>query len=168
MTVWASPDAFAVGVDAPVPGAVVLARGNPVPAAGGSGDAAAALGVQTEAGMLVYVEAGAAGGADAGARWPAADFQALLGRLGVDEAVLLPERLELALGGDTSLDGQPVRIGREGRLVELVRKPGPGARKMFAETPIVPLGEWYPLQAKRIRYFKKKTEDKSTEPAAAP
>jgi hypothetical protein len=55
--------------------------------------------------------------------------------------------------------GQPnVQLGVQAR-VELYRRPGPGARRIFPDTRVVPLKEWYPLQARRIRYFKKKKED---------
>jgi hypothetical protein len=43
--------------------------------------------------------------------------------------------------------------------VRLTRIDAPGAKRFHEATPIVPLTTWYPLQAKRIRYFKKpKTE----------
>ena len=73
--------------------------------------------------------------------------------------MLLAAPLPLALGGDTSLGGQALRLPAESAQVRLIRKPGPGARKIFPDTPVVPLKDWYPLQAKRIRYFKKADKD---------
>jgi hypothetical protein len=39
--------------------------------------------------------------------------------------------------------------------VKLARVEAPGAKRIFEDTPIVPFDVWYPLQQKRIRYFKK-------------
>ena len=36
-----------------------------------------------------------------------------------------------------------------------MRAPAPGARRIFNDTAIVEPEVWVPLQAKRIRYFKK-------------
>jgi hypothetical protein len=37
-----------------------------------------------------------------------------------------------------------------------------GARRIFEDTPTVPFDVWYPLQQKRIRYFKKPQQDAQT------
>jgi len=48
--------------------------------------------------------------------------------------------------------------------VRLVRTEAPGAGRIFEDTPVVPHDTWYPLQQKRIRYFKKpKSEDSGDE-----
>ena len=44
--------------------------------------------------------------------------------------------------------------------VSLVRGRAPDAHPVFADTPLVPVSVWQPLQAKRVRYFYK--------PAASP
>ena len=158
LSLWASPEAFSLSVEAPVSDAVRLAWGR---GAGAVPKARAALGVQLEAGMLVYVELlPEAGSAPRGPAAPteAAALVALLEQLGVDTVAVLEQPLELALGGDTDLAGQAVRLSG-GAEVRLFRKQGPGGRRIFASTPIVPLKEWYPLQSKRIRYFKKRDPD---------
>lgn len=130
----------------PPAGATVLGRGH---AADVAKAAAAALGISRTTGMIVYAEV-------ASARVPAADVALLvatLARLGVSEPVLLDQPLMIGLGGQRDLGGHPLRHGA-GEL-RFVRREGPGARRIFADTPIVPVKEWYPLQAKRIRYFKK-------------
>ena len=129
--------------------------------------AAAAAGVQEEAGMLVYVElASAAGGA--GGDVATAELVELLQGVGVTEPLVLAEPLSIALGGDTDLAGRATRLTGEGARVELYRRPGPGARRIFPDTRVVPLKEWYPLQARRIRYFKKKKKEDGDDGSADP
>jgi hypothetical protein len=144
--VWFSPDAFALGSEGLVEGAVRIAAGSQRAPSGG---AAAAVGVEEEGGMLVYVEL------DKNA--PAAELEALLGQLGVTEIVWLDRKLALALGGDTDLASQPVQL--PAGATTLLRKPGAGVRRIFESTPIVEMKVWHPLQARRIRYFKKKKKD---------
>jgi len=158
--VWATADAFSVGREPPTAEALRLAAG------GSAADvplARAAIGVQQEDGMLVYAELGAPDGAPAGSLpqpVAAAELQSLLAPLDVPAPVLLAEPLALALGGESSLARQPVRLGCGAGTVELRRKAGPGASRIFPDTAVVPLKEWYPLQSRRIRYFKKKEADK--------
>jgi hypothetical protein len=152
--VWLSTDAFAIGPVAPVTPAVrVLSGDAPDPTA----SAVAAAGVQDDAGMLLYVEL-ARGPASASAPVRAVELTALIGSLGCSEPIVLAERWPLALGGETDLAGAATRLGGSGGAVRLLRKPGPGGKRIFEATPIVPLREWHPLQAKRIRYFKKHKE----------
>jgi len=152
-SLWLTPDAFSVSAQAPLEGAVRLCSGH---APGQSPQARGALGVRQEAGMLVYVELLEPAQAVA-----EDDLTALLRTLGVEAVLLLDKPLAIALGGDTDWAGRPTRLSGPG-VVLLHRKPGPGARRLFADTPVVPLKEWYPLQAKRIRYFKKKDPDSAT------
>ncbi len=42
--------------------------------------------------------------------------------------------------------------------MRLSRAEAAGARRVFEDTPVVPFDTWYPLQQKRIRYFKKTDE----------
>ena len=105
--------------------------------------------------MLLYVEADGEGA-------PAVDLTKLLERLGAYESLALDAPLGIALGGDTSVAGSAVRLPEDPRQVRLWRKQGPGGRRIFEDTPIVPFEEWYPLQARRIRYFKKPKKKEDT------
>ncbi|MEM1031138.1 MAG: hypothetical protein AAGN82_12370 [Myxococcota bacterium] len=148
-SLWHTPDAFAVAPRAAVGPAVRIASGTALAEA--SAPVIAVAAVQDDAGMLVYAEAAAPLPAAAWRDW-------LSARLGVgEEALALAAPLPLALGGDTDLSGRGVRLAAPMRLV---RKAGPGAGRMFVDTPVVPLATWHPLQARRIRYFKKKKKKK--------
>jgi hypothetical protein len=161
LSLWHSEGAFSIAAAAPVRGAVRLATGH-----GAAPAAVAALGVEDEGGMLLYAElAGAApaepaAGADPGAA-PAVDprdaalLDGFLKQLGCSSRLLLPRRLALALGGDTDLAGAAVRPPSGPGAVRFLRAEAPGAGRMFESTPVVPFDTWYPLQQKRIRYFKK-------------
>jgi hypothetical protein len=81
--------------------------------------------------------------------------------------VLLARPLALALGGDTDLAGAAVRPPSGGGVVRLERVDAAGGRRIFTETPIVPFSTWYPLQQKRIRYFKKPEQAASADGAEA-
>lgn len=59
----------------------------------------------------------------------------------------------LVLGRDRALFGGKVTLGAT-PTVRWVRREPPSVKRVFEDTPIVPLRTWYPLQAKRIRYFK--------------
>ncbi|HZO12403.1 MAG TPA: hypothetical protein VFB62_04070, partial [Polyangiaceae bacterium] len=71
---------------------------------------------------------------------------------------LLADRLPIALGGDTDLAGKGLRLPAAPIQVRFFRQSGPGGRTIFEQTPIVPQKTWFPLQARRIRYFKKDTD----------
>jgi hypothetical protein len=124
---------------------------------------AAAVGITDEGGMLVYAEIVGSDGAKEGAdprdaaaapRGNAQVLERVLGRLGCSSRLMLPHALHPALAGSHLLSGAPAPLV-EGATVRLVRGEGPGARSIFEDTPVVPLEVWYPLQQKRIRYFKK-------------
>lgn len=141
--VWLDGRHFVVATTAPSGAATRIAEGLP-----GGARAAAALGIDG-GGMLVYAEV-------ATAPRPAEDadlLKRLLGSRGARQVVLLEHPLGAALGGERDLSGQPVAQSAE--QVRLVRRKAPGARRIFPGTPIVPVATWYPLQAKRIRYFHK-------------
>jgi hypothetical protein len=166
LCLWHSEGAFSIAPTPPVRGAVRLAT-----AYAAAPGAVAALGVEDEGGMLLYAELD--GGAPAPApaapgparsaepAAPPADphdavlLDGFLKQLGCSSRLLLPRRLPLALGGDTDLTGAAVRPPSGSGAVRLVRAEGPGAGRMFESTPVVPFDVWYPLQQKRIRYFKK-------------
>jgi hypothetical protein len=79
---------------------------------------------------------------------------ALLKKLGCPAPLLLNRPLGVAVGGGRDLAGNVVRGGAKNAL-RLVRRATPGAKRMFEDTPIVHPDIWYPLQAKRVRYFRK-------------
>ena len=150
-SLWHSAGAFFIGPQPPVPDAVRLATGQAPPSAGAP--ALAVVGVTDEGGMLFYVELEVPP-----AQPSAADGKMLsemLKRLGCSSRLLLTRPFAVALGGDTDLAGTAVRSPSGPTSVRLSRVPGAGARRMFEDTPVVPLDVWYPLQQKRIRYFKK-------------
>jgi hypothetical protein len=128
--------------------------------------AIAALGVSRANTHLVYAEL--ASGTAAVMDGPLLDR--LLTQLGCDQRVLLDLPLGVALGGERDLSGQALPAGALG--LHLVRSQGPGGRRIFTDTPIVPVKEWYVLQAKRVRYMRKKAapaaSDGSGQPAPAP
>lgn len=151
-SLWASPRAFAIGVEPPVEGALRIATG-----AAATQTAIAAVGVLDVDGMLLYAELSTAGPPPPDA---AKKLDELLANAGASSRVLLAKPLALALGGDTDLSGAAVHPPSTPTSVRLVRVDAPGAKRFHEATPIVPLSTWYPLQAKRIRYFKKpKTEE---------
>ncbi|MDC0747069.1 hypothetical protein [Polyangium mundeleinium] len=150
-SLWASAGAFAIDAEAPVEGAIRLATGSPNAAV-----AAAAVGVNDKDGMLLYVELVTP--ADASAA-DAKALDTLLKNAGCSTRLLLAKPLTLALGGDTDLTGAAVHPPQGATAVRLTRADAPGGRRFLEDTPIVPMSTWYPLQQKRIRYFKKPAKD---------
>lgn len=144
-SLWFSKAAFSIGPESDVAGAARLAT------ATASERAAAALGVEDESGMLLYVQVIGDGTV------PVADLQRFLAGCGSSRAFGLAEPWPLLLGGDTDLASNAARLADEGAVV-LRRQPGPGSRRVFEDTPVVPFDKWYPLQSRRIRYFKKPKE----------
>jgi hypothetical protein len=114
-----------------------------------SHNASAAIGITDEDGMLVYAEASSAEGA-------ASTIDALLAQLGCSRRMMLLHPLAPALGGTTMLDGTAARP-TDAATVRLVRREAKGAATIFDDTPIVPPDVWMPLQARRVRYFRKPT-----------
>jgi hypothetical protein len=76
----------------------------------------------------------------------------LLEKIGCSSQVLLTQPLLPTFG---QANGAGPRFERE---VQLVRTDAPGAKRIFESTPVVHPDEWQPLQARRIRYFKKPTK----------
>ncbi|MBM4375726.1 MAG: hypothetical protein FJ095_11630 [Deltaproteobacteria bacterium] len=144
-SLWFSRAAFSLTPQAEVHGAVRLASATATERAVG------AVAVEDESGMLVYAEV------VGGEAVPLAELKALTTRLGCSRVLGLAEPWPLLLGGDTDLASRASRLPGEGAVV-LQRQPGPGSRRVFEETPVVPYDRWYPLQSRRIRYFKKPKE----------
>lgn len=156
LSLFHSTGAFSLAESPPVPDAVRLATGTTH-----VGPAAAAVGILDDAGMLVYAEL-----APAPAEPSAADgktLDALLEQMGCSSRLLLRAPLAVALGGDTDVAGKAMHALSGAAVVQLVRAEAAGGRRVFEATPIVPFNEWYPLQQRRIRYFKKPAAE-ATEP----
>jgi hypothetical protein len=166
-SLWHSAGAFSISATPSVRGAVRLASGQVATA-----EAVAVVGVNDEDGMLLYAELIAGAHARSAAApapshsgdvpaAPVADarnaklLQDFLAGLGCSSRLLLPRPLSVALGGDTDLSGAAVHPPSGPHAVRLARAEAPGAGRMFESTPIAPFNVWYPLQQKRIRYFKK-------------
>ncbi len=151
-SLWSSPGGFAIGNEPPVEGALRLATGTTA-----TQTAVAAVGVLDVDGMLLYAELATNGPAPADA---AKKIDELLAHAGASSRVLLAKPLTLALGGDTDLGGNAMHAPSTATAVRFTRIEAPGAKRIHEATPVVPLTTWYPLQSKRIRYFKKpKTEE---------
>ncbi len=134
---------FSIGKGAKA-GAVRLAKGSPQP----RGDSVAALGI-ANSGFLYYAVV-------ATARASAGDgnmLGKLLDQLGATQRLFLDAPLEAAIGGERDLAGHPVAARAD--TTRLTRRDAPGGRRIFRDTPIVAPDVWYPLQAKRVRYFRK-------------
>jgi hypothetical protein len=175
VSLWWSRGVFSVATSAPAAEAVALMGGVPAASAQGIESARAAVGVEDEDGMLVWVELPdgvAASGQTARA------MDALLARIGCTSRMMVPGGARALLGGTLDAAGEPARqatrVDRGGgggggatpthepaapptheTNVRLIRDRAPDAHPMFTDTPIVPLPVWQPLQAKRVRYFYK-------------
>ncbi|MBK7581866.1 MAG: hypothetical protein IPI67_16860 [Myxococcales bacterium] len=141
---WLGSRGFAIGPTSPDPSGVALARGASSPET----TSLAALGVD-RAGMLLYAEVSTARDAARDGKL----LETLLHDLGVETKLYLSKPLALSLGGDRDLGGRALEPS-PGALA-LVRRLTPGVTRIFPDTPVVPVNVWYPLQAKRVRYFPK-------------
>lgn len=137
---------FVIAREAPPKGALVtrgFALSEPI-----SSRASSAMGIDDE-GMLVFVRF------TAGAR-PGGEgvlLKDLLQRLRCSEALFFLRPLGAVLGDPAA---QPSLAdssqSSSSQSVSLVRSEGPGARRLFPDTPVVPPQRWAPLQQKRVRY----------------
>jgi hypothetical protein len=115
-----------------------------------SNSATSAMGIDA-AGMLVFVRF------TTGAR-PTGEgplLNELLKRLGCSSSVFFLRPLGVILGDNReSHEGgtDPASNQTTSQGVGLVRAEGPGARRLFPDTPVVPPTRWAPLQQKRVRY----------------
>ncbi len=149
-SLWWSSGIASVGTSAPTKDAVRLASGYPASTAAAA-TARAAVGVQDEDGMLVWVELPAGEHPDA---QTAAAMDALLESLGCSERMTMPGDARALLGGTLDAAGDPLPAA-VAPSVRLLRVRSPDAHSIFPDTPIVPATVWQPLQAKRVRYFYK-------------
>lgn len=159
---WWSGDVFSLAPSAPAKDAARLVSGYPATAAPAA-TARAAVGVQDEDGMLVWVELPEGARPDA---TTAAAMDSLLQSLGCTQRMTVPGDARALPGGTLDAAGDPARIApadaaaraggaESARVVTLVRTRAPDAHPVFEDTPIVPVSTWQPLQAKRVRYFYK-------------
>jgi hypothetical protein len=102
--------------------------------------ASAALGIDAQ-GMLIYARLtdGEQPGSDG------ALLRSLLGSLGCETTLFLPG----ALGAELAPPGAEAPVRAPGSGVVLVRGQGPGAKRIFTETPIVGPKRWAPIQTRR-------------------
>lgn len=138
-----TPTGFVIAKDAPK-GARALFAG-----ATGPADAVTGFGVDDD-GHLVVVEL------DGKGPHTGAMMDAFLQSMGCKTRLFFSEHAAVLLGGTTTLAGAQGKRPSQG--VRLVRKESPGGRFLFPDTPVVAQSEWFPLQQKRIRYFKKAAE----------
>ncbi len=129
----------------PPPNATLITRGFAA-AEAIMGSATSAMGVDAE-GMLVFVRF-TAGARPGGEGVLLAD---LLKRLGCSTSLFFLRPLGATFGDQhdapNAADIAPAAFG-----VSLARAEGPGARRLFPDTPVVLPTKWAPLQQKRVRY----------------
>jgi hypothetical protein len=162
LSLWWASGVFSVGVSAPIKGATRLVAGYPASAAPAA-TARAAVGVQDEDGMLVWVELPPEAKADGRT---AAAMDELLDRLGCSTRMAVTGEARALLGGSLDVAGAPV-VPPAG-MTHLLRAHAPDAHPFAEKTPLVDIEVWRPLQAKRIRYFYKPTPAPSASPSTSP
>jgi hypothetical protein len=150
-------------VSAPVKGAVRLVAGSPASAVAAA-PARAAVGVQDEDGMLVWVELPPEAKPDART---AMAMDEVLERLGCSTRMAVTGEARALLGGSLDVSGAPVGAPPAG-VTRLVRAHAPDAHPFADKTPLVDIEVWRPLQAKRIRYFYKPATTPSASPTTSP
>ncbi len=139
---------FLIASTAP-PGATLITRGF-AGAEAITSSATSAIGIDA-AGMLMVVRF------TAGAR-PGGEgvlLTELLKHLGCRSSLFFLRPLGVLLGGqrDAPVSGAGGNASASAATgVSLVRAEGPGARRLFPDTPVVPPTKWAPLQQKRVRY----------------
>ena len=117
-----------------------------------SSAARASAGVQDEDGMLVWIELpeGTVGNRDTSAA-----MDSVLRSLGCSARMAVPGSARALLGGTLDVAGHPIEGPAPLLVSRFVRARAPDAHPTFAQTPIVPIEVWQPLQKKRVRYFYK-------------
>lgn len=149
MSLWWYSAVFSIGASAPSSDATALAGGVPLTSPLAA-TARAAVGVQDEDGMLVWIELPPDARIDS---QTAKTMDAWLSRLGCSARMSLPGDARALVGGSIELSGISVADAMPPIGGRLVRGHAPDAHATFDGTPIVPIQMWQPLQAKRVRYF---------------
>jgi hypothetical protein len=150
LRLWWSAGLFAIGASAPAGDATLLAGGYAASDARAA-SARAAVGVQDEDGVLVWLELPPEARADESS---AKAMDGLLERLGCSTRMALLGGARALPGGTLDAAGDPMPRPPP-VTVRLSRARAPDAHAVFADTPLVPIRVWQPLQAKRVRYFYK-------------
>ncbi|MCL2449414.1 MAG: hypothetical protein FWD17_10740, partial [Polyangiaceae bacterium] len=169
-SLWWHDRAFVVAPGSPGGGAIAVLGGHPLDDPR-SAAVRAAAGVQSDDGMLVWVELA---GDARGTAETAAAMDALLVRMGCGARLGIPGDAHALLGGLTDLAGHaPPRdpagaAGAPGAVVRFVRSAAADAHSIFHDTPLVPSQVWQPLQSKRVRYFRKPDPSASAMPPPPP
>jgi hypothetical protein len=136
---WHSEErGFAVGRDAPAADATRLPLGYRASARAALATTAA-TGID-EDGMLVYARVTEGGRPES----DGALLRSMLESLGCRDLLFFP----LPLGAELAAPGAEAPVRAPGSGVVLVRADGPGARRIFADTPIVLPKRWAPLQTR--------------------
>ena len=165
LSLWWSAGVLSLSKAPPAPGATALAAGSAA-SASPAATARAAVGVQDEDRMLVWVELPPAERPDART---ATAMDALLQSMGCAERMVLPGDARAMPGGTLDIAGDPLPLAQaRAATFRLVRARAPDAHAIFTDTPIVPPSVWQPLQAKRVRYFYKPPPAPSASAAPAP
>jgi hypothetical protein len=136
----AEGEGFHIAYQPRVKTALRVTSGFPADAAGAK-DATAAMGIDPS-GALIYARV-------TGGPHPTGDgdrLAALLTELGCQTTLFLGRPLATLFGTSGEASNAP------GFGVKLIRSEGPGARRLFPDTPIVKPTRWAPLQQKRVRY----------------
>jgi hypothetical protein len=157
---WFANGVFLVGTNEPAADATTLGDGVSI-ASPAAATARAAVGVQDEDGMLDWIEL-------LPETTPSATtaklMDSVLARAGCSSRMLVTGDSRALLGGTLDLAAQPFQAAVGATAARLVRDAAPGARLAF-DTPVVPPAIWQPLQAQRVRYFRRPGKKKG---AAAP
>ena len=131
---------FHIAYEPRVKGALRVASGFPADAEAAK-NATAAMGIDAS-GALIYARITAGQHASGDGE----TLGQLLSELGCQNILYLPRPLGTSFGSSGESAATP------GLAVQLVRAEGPGARRLFPDTPIVKPTHWAPLQQKRVRY----------------
>jgi hypothetical protein len=161
LSLWWSAHTFAIAPEPPDAGALALASGHAFEPNDAS--AHAAVGVQDDDGMLLWIDLPPQARSDPSTT---SGMNDLLLRAGCSHRIFFSTNAQSFLAeapaADAGSHGHPPPI-----TARLVRDQAPGAHLAFPETPIVPIQVWQPLQAKRVRYFLKPKPAQSSSAAAA-
>ena len=115
--------------------------------------------------MLVWVELPHEANPDASTE---AAMDEALTELGCSQRVFFDGDAQAFLGEGTGDPREHASKRPLAIVARLVRAEAPGAHATFADTPIVPIQVWQPLQAKRVRYFLKPSVTQGANAALPP